>query len=116
MDGPACEKSVNASTHKTSEQSESTPLLQNDNTKRRVPFYVNKYIVLVLMLFSLFGQNFIVDNPAALNEILTKQLHITNAEFSSFYAIYNWPNTVYVVLKAFLHPYNIYEDCFFSFF
>ncbi len=58
-------------------------------------FYTNKYFGLALMSFSMVGQNFMFDNPAALNEILTKTLRITNAQFSSFYGIYYWPNSMF---------------------
>jgi hypothetical protein len=80
------------------EKNDEQDSLISKNTKQdHRPCYMNKYFVVALLLFSLVGQNFMIDNPAALNEIMTKQLHITNSQFSSFYAIYNWPNTVYVI-------------------
>jgi hypothetical protein len=72
---------------------------RSDEESRLIPdknisIFLNRWFALALMGFSLLGQNFVVDNPAALQDVITEQLHITNAQFSSFYSLYNWPNVV----------------------
>ncbi len=74
--------------------SQSLSLIDINDKKPRESFCTNKYFCLAFMSFSLVGQNFIVDNPAALNEILLDTLHLTNVQFSSFYGIYYWPNSM----------------------
>jgi len=72
---------------------------RSDVESRLIPdkndsIFLNRWFALALMGLSLLGQNFVVDNPAALQDVITEQLHITNAQFSSFYSLYNWPNVV----------------------
>ena len=76
---------------------EESRLISNDkNENESDSIFLNRWFALALMGFSLLGQNFVVDNPAALQDVITEQLHITNAQFSSFYSLYNWPNVVFV--------------------
>ena len=64
---------------------------QNDDKKS---IFANKYLALFFMCSSVFGQNFIIDNPAALQDYLEDALKITNSQFASFYAFYGWSNIV----------------------
>ena len=64
---------------------------QNDDEKS---LFSNKYLALFFMCSSVFGQNFIIDNPAALQDYLEDALKITNSQFSSLYAYYFWSNVV----------------------
>ena len=73
---------------------ESSKLVNNKTDGKNDSIFLNRWFALALMGFSLLGQNFVVDNPAALQDVITEQLHITNAQFSSFYSLYNWPNVM----------------------
>ena len=71
--------------------------INSDEKEERVKeesIFLNKYLALFFMCSSVFGQNFIIDNPAALQDYMTESLKITNSEFSSFYAYYGWSNIV----------------------
>ena len=73
-------------------ETETTKLI--DENEETESIFLNKYFALALMGFSLIGQNFLVDNPAALEDVMLQTLHISTAQFSSFYSFYNWPNAM----------------------
>ena len=70
---------------------------EDEPQKKDESLFLNKYLALFFMVCAVFGQNFIIDNPAALQDSMTEALHITNSQFSSFYGYYGWSNIVLVL-------------------
>lgn len=42
------------------------------------------------------------DNPAALQDVMKKDLNIDTAQFSNFYAVYSYPNVILCCFGGFL--------------
>jgi hypothetical protein len=70
------------------------PINNDEKEEKEKSIFLNQYLALFFMCSSVFGQNFIIDNPAALQDYMTESLQITNSQFSSFYAYYGWSNIV----------------------
>ncbi|VDL96426.1 unnamed protein product [Schistocephalus solidus] len=49
-----------------------------------------------------FGSYFCYDNPAAMQDIFLKDVHLTVSQFMNLYAFYSWPNVVISLLGGFL--------------
>ncbi|CAH1780917.1 unnamed protein product [Owenia fusiformis] len=68
------------------------------NPKRNV----HRYPVLVIMCFLSFGSYFCYDNPAAMQDIMLRDLSISTETFMNFYAWYSWPNVILCFFGGFL--------------
>lgn len=67
---------------------------------RRKP---HRYIVLAfVMCFLSFGSYFCYDNPAALQDVMLKDLNITTSTYMQFYSWYSWPQVVLSCMGGFL--------------
>uniref|UniRef100_H3CQI6 Lysosomal dipeptide transporter MFSD1 n=1 Tax=Tetraodon nigroviridis TaxID=99883 RepID=H3CQI6_TETNG len=63
---------------------------------------LHRVVVLVFMCFLGFGSCFCLDNPAALQTQIIKDLDLSTAEFMQLYAWYSWPNVVLCLIGGFL--------------
>ncbi|XP_051158231.1 major facilitator superfamily domain-containing protein 1-like isoform X2 [Leptopilina boulardi] len=57
---------------------------------------------LILMCLLGFGSYFCYDNPAALQDNLMKDLHMSTTQFVLLYSIYSWPNVIFCFIGGFL--------------
>jgi len=63
---------------------------------------LHRYLVLIIMCFLSFGSYFCYDNPAALQDNMTRDLNISVGQFMGFYAWYSWPNVILCFFGGFL--------------
>ncbi|PAA85696.1 hypothetical protein BOX15_Mlig018958g3 [Macrostomum lignano] len=63
---------------------------------------LHRYLALSFMCFLSFGSYFCYDNPSALQDVMTEDLSLTTAQYSSFYAWYSWPNVVLSMIGGYL--------------
>lgn len=63
---------------------------------------LHRYLMLFFICFLSFGSYFCFDNPAALQDVMLKTLHMTVTEFMNLYAFYSWPNVVLCFVGGFL--------------
>ncbi|KAI0985725.1 hypothetical protein GJ496_010584 [Pomphorhynchus laevis] len=54
----------------------------------------HRWVALVLMCLISLGSCYCYDNPAALHDVLIRDLKISSSTFTSFYSWYSWPNVV----------------------
>lgn len=62
----------------------------------------HRYLILSIMCFLSFGSYFCYDNPAALQDDMTRDLRLKESEFMSFYMWYSWPNVILCFFGGFL--------------
>ncbi|KAI0986884.1 hypothetical protein GJ496_008218 [Pomphorhynchus laevis] len=53
-----------------------------------------RWVALFLMCLASLGSSYCYHNPAALQDVLMRDLKITSSTFTSFYSWYSWPNVV----------------------
>uniref|UniRef100_A0A0B7AKB9 Lysosomal dipeptide transporter MFSD1 n=1 Tax=Arion vulgaris TaxID=1028688 RepID=A0A0B7AKB9_9EUPU len=64
---------------------------------------IHRYFpVLILICFLSFGSYFCYDNPAALQDTMTKVLDINEGQYMAFYSFYSWPNVVLCMFGGYL--------------
>lgn len=63
---------------------------------------LHRYLILCIMCFLSFGSYFCYDNPAALQDDMTKDLTLKESEFMSLYMWYSWPNVILCFFGGFL--------------
>ncbi|KAH3812738.1 major facilitator superfamily domain-containing protein 1-like [Dreissena polymorpha] len=63
---------------------------------------LHRYLILIIMCFLSFGSYFCYDNPAALQDNMTRDLSISVSQFMGFYAWYSWPNVILCFFGGFL--------------
>uniref|UniRef100_A0A0V0JB88 Lysosomal dipeptide transporter MFSD1 n=1 Tax=Schistocephalus solidus TaxID=70667 RepID=A0A0V0JB88_SCHSO len=63
---------------------------------------LHRYLMLFFLCFMSFGSYFCYDNPAAMQDIFLKDVHLTVSQFMNLYAFYSWPNVVISLLGGFL--------------
>lgn len=63
---------------------------------------LHRYLVLIIMCFLSFGSYFCYDNPAALQDNMTRDLNINVGQFMGFYSWYSWPNVILCFFGGFL--------------
>ncbi|XP_060587464.1 major facilitator superfamily domain-containing protein 1-like [Ruditapes philippinarum] len=63
---------------------------------------LHRYLVLIIMCFLSFGSYFCYDNPAALQDNMTRDLKISVGKFMGFYSWYSWPNVILCFFGGFL--------------
>lgn len=54
----------------------------------------HRYLFLFMICFLCFGNYFVYDNPAALQDQFLKDMDISNSQFMLMYSLYSWPNVV----------------------
>ncbi|XP_053404412.1 major facilitator superfamily domain-containing protein 1-like isoform X2 [Mercenaria mercenaria] len=63
---------------------------------------LHRYLILIIMCFLSFGSYFCYDNPAALQDNMTRDLKISVGKFMGFYSWYSWPNVILCFFGGFL--------------
>lgn len=63
---------------------------------------VHRYFVLIFMCFLSFGSYFCYDNPAAIPDVMQRDMNIDNTQFMLFYSLYSWPNVILCFFGGFL--------------
>ncbi|XP_076435777.1 lysosomal dipeptide transporter MFSD1-like [Babylonia areolata] len=64
---------------------------------------VHRYFpVLFILCFLSFGSYFCYDNPAALQDMMLKDLSLSESQFMLFYSLYSWPNVILCFFGGFL--------------
>ena len=66
--------------------------------KRRL----HRYLILIFICFLCFGSYYCYDTPAAMEDIMMKDLSLDATSYMSFYAWYSWPNVVLSFIGGFL--------------
>lgn len=62
----------------------------------------HRFMVLGFICFLSFGSYFCYDNPAALQSIIERDMHVNKEKFMNLYAWYSWPNVVMCFFGGFL--------------
>jgi MFS family permease len=63
---------------------------------------LHRFLILPLICLLSFGSYFCYDNPAALQDIMIKDLQISTSQYSAFYAWYSWPNVILSMVGGYL--------------
>lgn len=63
---------------------------------------LHKYLVLIIMCLLSFGSYFVYDNPAALQDVMERDLNLNNEKYMLFYALYSYPNVILCFFGGFL--------------
>ncbi|KAL7677506.1 hypothetical protein ACOME3_003743 [Neoechinorhynchus agilis] len=53
-----------------------------------------RWFALILMCTAALGSSYCFDSPAALQEYMLRDLHISSTIFTLFYSLYSWPNVI----------------------
>ena len=62
----------------------------------------HRFMVLGFICFLSFGSYFCYDNPAALQQVIIKDMHVTHEQFMNLYAWYSWPNVIMCFFGGYL--------------
>ncbi|KER22066.1 transporter, major facilitator family protein [Opisthorchis viverrini] len=63
---------------------------------------LHRYMMLFFICFLSFGSYFCYDNPAALQDVMIRDLSLTETDFMNLYAWYSWPNVILSLVGGFL--------------
>lgn len=58
--------------------------------------------MLFVLCFLSFGSYFCYDNPAALQDMMLRDLQLSESQFMLFYSLYSWPNVILCFFGGFL--------------
>ncbi|TPP65419.1 Major facilitator superfamily domain-containing protein 1 [Fasciola gigantica] len=64
--------------------------------------WLHRYLMLFFICFLAFGSYFCYDNPAALQDVMVRDMDLTETEFMNLYAFYSWPNVALSFVGGFL--------------
>ncbi|VDP94279.1 unnamed protein product [Echinostoma caproni] len=64
--------------------------------------WLHRYLMLFFICFLSFGSYFCYDNPAALQDVMIRDLDLTETQFMNMYAFYSWPNVILSFVGGFL--------------
>lgn len=64
--------------------------------------WLHRYLMLFFICFLSFGSYFCYDNPAALQDVMIRDMDLTETQFMNLYAFYSWPNIVLSFVGGFL--------------
>ena len=89
---------------------DSEPIVQNENEEivfenasfwhpSRMPY---KLVTLFFICFLSFGNYFVYDNPAALQDQILDDMKVTLSDYAILYSVYSWPNVVLSIIGGFL--------------
>lgn len=62
----------------------------------------HRFTVLIFICFLSFGSYFCFDNPAALQDQITKDMKTTSKSYMLLYSLYSWPNVILCFFGGFL--------------
>lgn len=63
---------------------------------------LHRYLILFFICFLSFGSYFCGDSPAALQDVMTRDMGLTEVQFLNLYASYSWPNVILSLVGGFL--------------
>ncbi|XP_059159544.1 major facilitator superfamily domain-containing protein 1-like [Physella acuta] len=65
--------------------------------------WLHRYFpVLILLCFLLFGSYFVNDIPGSLQDVMVRDLDLSETEFMAFYAFEAWPNVVLCIVGGYM--------------
>ncbi len=75
---------------------------QSDTLEKLAPSRIYRWLVLVFVSVAMFGNYYVYDSISPLADVLTRQLHFSDADIGLLNAIYSIPNVIMVLIGGFI--------------